>query len=131
MFHFGLEEFKNYIAMAFREEELRKWEPMIASFIEEQRPREEIRSQVDLDYSIDIDDQSIEIFEIRPRWNSPDEKVKIPISKTKWVRRQRVWKIYWQRADMNWHKYDPLPQTDAFKEFIKELKEDPYACFWG
>lgn len=116
--------------MAFTEEELKQWEPVIASFIEKERPPKEIRSQIDLDYSIDIDDQSIEIFEIRPHFFR-NEKVKIPITKTKWVRRQRVWKIYWQRADMNWHKYDPLAQTDSLKEFIEELKEDPYACFWG
>lgn len=116
--------------MAFREEELRKWEPIIASFIEEQRPREEIRSQVDLDYSIDIDDQSIVIFEIRPHLFR-NEKVKIPITKTKWVRRQRVWKIYWERADLKWHKYDSLPEVETLEEFIEELKEDPWACFWG
>jgi len=116
--------------MAFREDELKQWEPMIATFVEEERPREEIRSQVDLDYSIDIEDQSIEIFEIRPHLFR-DEKVKVPIAKTKWVRRQRVWKIYWQRADMNWHKYDPLPQVETLEEFIEEVKDDPWACFWG
>lgn len=103
---------------------------MIASFIDEERPRKEIRSQVDLDYSIDIDDQSIEIFEIRTHFFR-DQKVKIPIAKTKWIRRQRVWKIYWQRADMNWHKYDPLPQVKTLGEFIEEVKDDPWACFWG
>jgi len=117
--------------MAFSEEELKKWEPIIASFIEEQRPRKEILSQVDLDYSIDIDDQSIEIFEIRPHFNKKDKKIKIPIAKTTYVRRQKAWKIYWQRADMNWHKYDPMPQTNTLNEFLGELKEDPYACFWG
>lgn len=116
--------------MAFTEDELKQCEPIIASFIEEQRPREEIRSQVDLDYAIDIDDQSIEIFEIRLH-PFKNEKGKIPIAKTKWVRRQRVWKIYWQRADMKWHKYDPVPQVETLGEFMEELQEDPRACFWG
>jgi len=116
--------------MAFTEKELKQWEPMIATFVEEERPPEKVRSQVDLDYSIDIDDQSIEIFEIR---STPfkNEKTEFPIAKTKWVRRQRVWKVYWQRADMKWHKYDPLPEVKTLEKFIEELKEDPKACFWG
>lgn len=115
--------------MAFREEELKQWEPIIASFIEEERPPEEIRPKLDINYT--IEEQSIIIYTERPKWNRPEEKMKIPAAKVTWVRRQQIWKIYWQRADMNWHKYDPLPQTDTLKEFIKELKEDPYACFWG
>lgn len=117
--------------MAFSEEELKKWKPIVASFIEEQRPRKEIRSQVDLDYSIDIENQSIEIFEIRSHFNKKDKKIKIPIAKTTYVRRQKAWKIYWQQSDMKWHKYDPLPKVKTLEQFIEEVKEDPKACFWG
>jgi len=116
--------------MAFTEKELKQWEPMIATFVEKERPPEKVRSQVDLDYSIDIDYQSIEIFEFR---SSPfrNGKFKVPIAKTKWVRRQKVWKVYWQRADMKWHIYDPLAEVKTLDKFIEEVKEDPKACFWG
>lgn len=116
--------------MAFTQEELKQWEPKIATFVEDERPPEKVRSQVDLDYSIDTDDQSIEIFEIR---SSPfkNGKTKLPIAKTKWIRSQRVWKVYWQRADLKWHKYDSLPEVKTLEKFIEEIKEDPQACFWG
>jgi len=116
--------------MAFSEEELKKWEPIIASFISEQRPRKEIRSQVDLDYSIDIENQSIEIFEIRPQFVT-NKKIEVPIAKTTYVRRPKAWKVYWQQSDMKWHKYDPLPKVKTLGQFIEEVKEDPKACFWG
>lgn len=115
--------------MAFTQEERNQWEPMIASYIEEERPPEEIRPKFDIGYT--IDDQSIIIHTIRPRWNRPEEKVKIPITKATWVRKQKIWKIYWERADPNWHKYDPLPEVETLQEFIEEVKEDPWACFWG
>lgn len=115
--------------MAFTEEELKQWEPMIASCIEEERPPEEVRSQIDIGYA--FEDQSIIIYTIRPKWNQPKEKMQIPAAKITWVRREQTWKIYWQRADMKWHRYDPLPQTNSLEEFIEELKEDPHACFWG
>ena len=42
------------------------------NFIYKRRPPENIRYQLDLSYQ--IENQSIIIFEIRPKWNKPDEK---------------------------------------------------------
>ena len=43
--------------MAFTKEELEQWQPIIASAIEKQRPPTEVRSQLDIGYT--IEDQSI------------------------------------------------------------------------
>ena len=115
--------------MAFTDEEHEKWDTLVGQYIEEQRPPEEIRAQVDLGYS--INDQSIEIFEIRPRFDKPEEKIREMAAKATWVKRQQVWKIYWQRADMKWHGYEPVPQVDTLQEFLDLVEEDEYACFWG
>lgn len=115
--------------MAFRKAEREKWEPLVKAFIEKQRPPENVRYQIDLSYS--INDQSIEIFEVRPQWQHPEEKVNLPVAKATWVRSQRIWKIYWQRADLKWHEYDPLSETESLERFLKEVGEDPMACFWG
>lgn len=115
--------------MAFTEEERERWDRLVGTFLEEERPPEEIRPKLDLGYS--IKDQSIEIFEISPRWDKPEEKIKFPVAKATWVRRRKIWKVYWQRADLKWHSYEPLPQVDTPEEFLEEVKEDPFACFWG
>jgi GTP-binding protein EngB required for normal cell division len=115
--------------MAFSKEEHEKWETLVGQYIEEQRPPERIRDQVDLSYS--IEDQSIEIFEIRPRFDNPEEKVREMAAKTTWVKRQQIWKVYWQRADLKWHIYEPVPQVDTLEEFITLVEEDEFACFWG
>lgn len=115
--------------MAFTQEELETWEGQVKSFIEKRRPLEHIRSELDLDYS--IQDQSIEIFEIRPKWDDPTRKVQSPVAKTTWVRNQQIWKIYWMRADLKWHLYDPDPKVDKLEEFLHIINADPYSCFWG
>jgi hypothetical protein len=30
--------------------------------------------------------------------------------------RLRVWRIFWKRADGNWHRYQPCPQADSLTE---------------
>ncbi|WP_441000640.1 DUF3024 domain-containing protein [Fodinibius sp. SL11] len=115
--------------MAFTQQELKQWQPIIASAIEEQRPPEKVRPQLDIGYT--IEDQSIIIYTIRPKWNQPEEKMKTSTAKVTWVRNQQLWKVYWQPADMKWHSYDPMPQVNTLDEFFEELKEDPKACFWG
>ncbi|MGH8716972.1 MAG: DUF3024 domain-containing protein [Burkholderiales bacterium] len=30
-----------------------------------------------------------------------------PVAKATYVKAQDVWKVFWQRADLKWHRYDP------------------------
>ena len=41
------------------------------------------------------------------------------------------WRVYWQRADLKWHRYDPAPSVASLDEFVKLVGEDENACFWG
>jgi len=71
------------------------------------------------------------IYEIRPRWNKPDEQTRLPCAKLKFVRNQNVWKLYWHRADMKWHAYDPCKSSRDLAELIAEIDTDPHGCFFG
>jgi len=115
--------------MSFNELDLKRIEKEIKAFIEKRRPPVEIRNEVDLSYK--IDKFSILIFEIRPIWNNPKEKMEIPVAKATFVKATNIWKIFWKRADLKWHKYDPLPDVKTMKEFIAEVDKDQYGCFWG
>jgi hypothetical protein len=99
------------------------------NFIARKRPPENIRHQVDLSYK--IEDQSIIVFEIRPRWNKPEEKVEGYIGKTTCVKAKNHWKVFWLRADLKWHSYQPQPTVNSLKDFIKLIEEDKHHCFWG
>lgn len=60
----------------------------------------------DLDLGFRIKGQSLEIFEIRQRWQHPEEITAFPVAISKYVKTQDIWKIYWMRQDLKWHRYD-------------------------
>ena len=53
------------------------------------------------------------------------------MAKATYVRSQNIWKVYWQRADLKWHSYDPDPEVDSIEDFLSVVDADKYACFFG
>jgi hypothetical protein len=115
--------------MALTDEQLQQIEFEMKGFLARRRPPDEIRDEVDLSYR--VRGQSVEIFEIRPRWRDPGVKMEIPVAKATYVRTREIWKIYWQRSDLKWHGYEPLPAVGSLRVFLTEVDKDPYGCFWG
>lgn len=102
---------------------------IMENYLERARPKPEIRHKVDLSY--EINEQSITIFEIRPFWNNPKEKVKSDIAKTTYVKSKNHWKVFWKRANGNWDPYSPEPTVQKLSDFIRLVEEDKYHCFFG
>jgi hypothetical protein len=115
--------------MALSELEKKKWEKLVGEFVEKRRPPPHVRNELDL--GLRIKGQSVEIFEIRPLWRQPEKTIEEAIAKTTYVKTQRVWKVYWQRADLKWHRYDPNPEVNSLEEFLSIVDRDEYACFFG
>ncbi|MCG8565249.1 MAG: DUF3024 domain-containing protein [Desulfobacterales bacterium] len=115
--------------MALSEFEIRRCEKKMAGFMERKRPFPGIRDRVDLGWR--LEKQSVEIFEIRPQWDNPGEKLEIPLARATFVRTQNLWKVYWRRAMMKWHRYEPNPSVDRFEEFLDLVEADRYGCFFG
>ena len=115
--------------MSLSEFEIKKIEKVVGEYIESKRPSPHIRKKLDLGF--EIKDQSVEIFEIRPLWNNPEVFHNIPVAKATYVKTQKVWKIYWQRADLKWHSYEPDSTVKHIEEFITIVEQDKHACFWG
>lgn len=115
--------------MPISEFEIKKCEKEIEKFLIEKRPPSYLRDR--LDYGYQIKNQSVELFEIRPEWGNLKEKMKIPIVKATYVKKHAIWKIYWQRRDLKWHSYEPVPSVKNFEDFLTVVKEDEYACFFG
>ena len=99
------------------------------NFIARKRPPEHIREKLDLGYK--IEDQNIFVFEIRPKFEKPGEKRETPIAKTTFVKAKNYWKVFWMRADLNWHSYTPKPTVKTVNEFCKLVEEDKHNCFFG
>ncbi|MBW8015941.1 MAG: DUF3024 domain-containing protein [Planctomycetes bacterium] len=115
--------------MAFEQFTYKKIEALTDEFVERRRPPVYLRQKIDISFR--IDGQSVIIFEITPRWNDPDEKIERTVAKTTFVKSRKIWKIYWQRADLKWHPYEPVRQIDRFEEFLDIVGEDAFGCFWG
>ena len=53
------------------------------------------------------------------------------MAKATYVKKQNVWKVYWQRADLKWHRYDPDPEVPSLQAFLDLVDRDEHACFFG
>ena len=106
-----------------------EWINDLEIFLDKVRPEEHIREKLDIAYK--IVDQSIIIHEIRPRFDNPNEKIEPEIAKATFVKSKKYWKVFWQRADLKWHRYDPVPTVSQLSDFLKIVREDKYHCFWG
>ena len=114
--------------MAFNELDLKRIEKAALDFLALRRPPPNIRAQVDLEYT--IHNQTIELLEVRPRWNKPSEIARRPFAKATFVRTANEWRIYWMRGNLKWHVYDP-PSVATVVQFFELVNEDPYGCFFG
>lgn len=115
--------------MAFSEFETKRLEKVVGAFIERRRPPPHIRPELDLAYR--INGQSVEIFEVRPRWRGVPEEMEHPVAKATYVKTQEVWRVFWMRADLKWHGYPPALRVPTIEKFLALVSEDKHACFFG
>ena len=83
--------------MTFSEFEIKKIEKAAEQFMQKRRPPVHIRSQLDLAYK--VKNQSVLIFEVRPVWNNPKEKMELPIAKATYVKTQKIGSVVNRRPN--------------------------------
>ena len=115
--------------MAASEFERRRIEKIMDEYLEKTRPPVHVRNELDIAYR--IENQSVELFEIRPAFQKPNQKIEHAIAKATYVKRVKEWRLYWMRADLKWHRYEPVAQVNSLDDFLKIIEEDPYGCFYG
>ncbi len=54
-----------------------------------------------------------------------------PVAKATFVKARGTWNIFWRRADLKWHRYDPAPHVLSIDDFLALVAEDKHACFFG
>ena len=115
--------------MAFSELERHRFEKPVKAYIEARRPPPHIRPELDIGYR--IAGQSVEVFEVRPVYQRPGDIIERPVARATYVKSRRIWKIYWMRADLKWHRYEPRATVTTIEDFIAAIDEDPFGCFFG
>ena len=76
-------------------------------------------------------DRSIELFFARPAFNRPGEQTEEPIARVQHLPRLGAWRLFWKRADGNWHRYQPCPETPSLADALRVIDEDANQCFFG
>jgi len=115
--------------MAFSEHEKHRFEKAVKAFVERRRPPPHLRAEIDTGYRIER--QSIEIFELRPAYDDPNDTIESAIAKATFVKSKSLWKIYWMRADLRWHLYEPMAFVETVEDFLVVVDRDQHGCFFG
>lgn len=102
---------------------------LVSDFVESIRPAPDKREMLDIFFR--IKDQSFEIGQIISKWDCPCIKLEEIIAKGTYIRSRKKWELFWMRADLKWHRYDPLEETPYLEKVLEEIKKDPYGCFWS
>jgi hypothetical protein len=114
--------------MSFNEKELKKIDKEIKAFIKKNTVPGEIRSKAEINFK--IVKNNIFIFEIRPKWDNPAEKIEEPVARATYVKTKDSWIIFRQKCDMKWHEYEPVPEVKTLSEFLSIVYNDRNGCFW-
>lgn len=116
--------------MAFTDSEIAEHLALLEdSFWARRRPDVSLREQIREGQR--LSNQSIELFYLRPAYRRPDEFTETPIAKLQFVRERNVWKLFWKRADLKWHGYQPRPEVPTLAEGLRIIDEDACGCFFG
>jgi len=114
--------------MALSEIEIKKIDKLVGGLCKRRSPVH-LKDELSLEYRIKGHD--VIVFERRPRWGARVGVTDSPVARIKYVRTAGEWRLYWQRADLKWHGYEMLSSSRDLAELVKEIDEDPYACFFG
>ena len=103
---------------------------MIQKFVEKIRPENpEIRKQLDIGYS--FHNQIFELVEMFPQWNNPTEILSIPFARIKFVKRKKLWKLYWKQSNGSWKLYQPFSYSTHLDAILNCIEKDTHSCFFG
>jgi len=87
------------------------------------------RELVFIDYK--MEQQNLFLLEVRPLWDNPTKKTETLIAKFTYVKKDKVWKLYWRRQNMKWQQYLPGGINQHLEPLLNIVTEDQQGCFWG
>ena len=85
--------------------------------------------QLYIDYR--MEDQTLYFLEVRPKWDDPTTKTEIPVAKFIYIKKDKVWKLYWPRQNSKWQQYAPDGINQHLEPLFKIVSEDLKGFFWG
>ena len=115
--------------MVLSEFEVKRYELAKKKFLAKRRPHPDVRGKCDLDCR--LDNQTVEVFEIRPQWNSPEIIHEHSFAKATYSKSEKVWKIYWMRSNLKWQIYEPNEIVRTIEDAFMAIDCDENGVFFG
>ena len=114
--------------MAFNELDLKRIDNCVDTFCR-RRTRPVLADQ--LRFLYEIHGQSVVIAEECPGWGDPSRRMRTPVGKLHFVRATGLWTLYWMRADLTWHVYQPATPSRDLATLVGVVDRDEYCAFFG
>jgi len=114
--------------VAFNEAELESITRIVGDFCSRHSPEEHAD---ELRMVWDLDGHAVTVSEERPAWDDPREWMRSPVARFRFARTTGEWTLYWMRADLKWHVYDPDPMPRDLAALVALVDEDKYCAFFG
>jgi hypothetical protein len=82
---------------------------------------------------VNVQGHAVTIIERRAPWSPTfgPEWASNPVAQPRFNRVARIWQLYWQDADLRWHRYVGVGPTAHVDPLLAEIDADPQARFWG
>ena len=115
--------------MAFSELELKPIDAAVGDLCRCSSPAEYAD---ELRFVCNIDAHVVSIMEERPPWDgSPGKWTSRGVARFRYFRSRGEWQLYWMRADLKWHLYEPAAPTKNLSRLVKLVEDDKYCAFFG
>ena len=115
--------------MAFSEIELKRIDATVGDLCRRMTMPEHVDQ---LRFVYDIDGHAVSLMEERPPWDgSPGAWTRHGVARFPYLRSRGHWLLYWMRADLKWHRYDPALATADLKQLVRVVEDDEYGAFFG
>ncbi|SGY97034.1 Putative uncharacterized protein [Moritella viscosa] len=64
-------------------------------------------------------------------WNDPTKNTEVLVAKFTYVKKDKIWKLYWLRQNLKWQVYESEGINQYLDPLLEIVQEDRQACFWG
>ncbi len=115
--------------MAFSEIELRRIDCTVGGLCRRVSPPQHAD---ELRFVYDVEGHAVSIYEERPPWDRrPGPWTRHGVARFRYVRARGEWVLYWMRADLKWHLYDPAPPMRDLATLVHVVENDHHCAFFG
>jgi len=117
--------------MSFDPVEKNRIEMILENFFCKHNLTHDIKNKPKRGFTVDSQKQTIELFEILPKFMNESRKINFTFAKASYSKKNNLWNIYWLQSNSKWCLYKPCPEVTSVEDFLRVVKVDAFGCFFG